>query len=278
MSTIITPEDPDWLIKLVQERYAFCNPDLAQAERIHHYEQDKRLSSKDTYFSQWEEWDFEWATFKDILADEQFERYEANLKTRIRSYEESLVQEDNGKLGEIAYNQSLLTNYEKILPDFFSPRSLLKLTGLFQEESKIAFLKAEYKRYLNEMKVRLLVEHFRFARTLMPNLLKITLLQHQFDYLWPDYFYFKHRMDEPTKATANYLKGKLYHIDDKVYHFIQEKFDELKSLNQENYKKYLGERPAVGSLTYGPSTPEDLREHQLMSLLLLDENKYGWRE
>ncbi|GAB3901144.1 hypothetical protein GCM10028803_25290 [Larkinella knui] len=281
MSFQTTPKEYSRLIKLVQGRYKALHAltlTRGQAECIYKYEADKNLESKDKDFLQWEEYDFEWATYKDILTSDQFEMYEADLKTRLRNYESALVEEDNRKFHEIEYNQSLLTILEeKILPDCLNQAAAVKLTGLFQETTKIDFLKAEYKRYLNATKKMLLVDHFRFARTCMPNLLKITLLQHKLDYIWPNYFQFNQWMDEPTRATATYLRQKLYYIQDKIYDHVKTKFAELTTLNEENYRRHWGDRNGP-QVTFGPSTPEDRRDHLLMSLLLLDKDQYGWQE
>ncbi|RAK00553.1 hypothetical protein LX87_02261 [Larkinella arboricola] len=225
------------LIKHVQQQYSWLKVNLEQAERIYRFEQDKNLPSNTHYFSEWEEWDFERASFQAILTSEQFAKYEERQKEVIRNAQISRVEEDKARQKEIAYHQRLLEIYDQILPDFFkNPRIN---NPIFFEATKIDFLKAEYRRYLTETKKALLVDHFRFCRTLMPRTLKISLLQHQLSCVWPDYFSFKRRMDEPTKATALYLEKKLSYIADETYEFVTKKMDELNSLNEENHREIM---------------------------------------
>ena len=268
-------KEKEWLVQLVQDRYHWLNLTLEQAERIYRFEQDKGLPSNTHYFSEWEEWDFERAAFQAILTSEQFEKYEGDQKEMIRNYQISRVEEDKEKLNEIEYTQKLLEIYDKFLPDFFAKPYLIN--PLFFEATKIDFLKAEYKRHLNESKKALLVSHFRFCRTLMPNTLQLSLLQHKLSHVWPDYTSFKHGMDEPTKATATYLEEKLSFVQEETYTFVTQKMNELNALNDENRRKLEAtfHSPVI---TYGPETPEELRKIRLMSVLLLDKDQYGWQD
>lgn len=263
------------LVRYVQDRYQWLNVTPQQAERIYQFEQDKGLPSDTHYFSEWEEWDFERATFQAILTNEQFETYEERQKEVIRTFELSRAEEDQAKAIEIEYHQTLLKIYNQILPDFLDKPFLIN--PVFFEATKVDYLKAEYKRYLDATKKALIVDHFRFCRTLMPNLLQLSLLQHKLSYVWPDYFSFRHRMDEPTKALATYLEKKLSFIKDETYDFMTQKMDELNALNKENYAKI--QTTFCGPvLTYGPEKPEEIRQLRLMSLLLLDKDQYGWQD
>ncbi|WP_265990214.1 hypothetical protein [Larkinella insperata] len=259
----------------MQQQYSWLNVTLEQAKWLHRFEQDKNLPSNSHFFSEWEEWDFERATFQAILTGEQFEKYEERQKEVIRNAQINRVEEDKTKLEEIAYHQTLLEFYDQILPEFFkNPRMM---NPLFFEDTKIEFLKAEYKRFLAERKKGLLVHHFRFYRTLMPNTLKLSLLHHKLNHVWPNYSLFKLGMDEPTKAIATYLEEKHSYVLEDIYEFVTQRMDKLNALNAENFAKF--EKTFHGPIAKaGPETPEELQKNQLMSVLLLDKDQYGWQD
>ncbi|GAB3326096.1 hypothetical protein GCM10027299_25070 [Larkinella ripae] len=269
------------LVTIVQDRYRNQYAlELAfdQAERVYAFEESKNAYSTTDYFSEWEERDYEWTAFKAILTEAQFKDYEGKRKAFLQATEAGLMEEDRAKNVEIAYNQELIRFYEnEFLPDFFKERFLLSLTHLPETKTKVDFLKAEYQRYLIENRKHLLVTHFRFARTFMPNALTISLLQLKLTHLWPDYYYFSRKLDEPARATAEHLKKRLAYLDERTYAFVQEKYEALQAFNELNYKKHFSERDGF-HFVIGEMPPEELRIHRLMCLLLLDKERYGWRE
>ncbi|MFC5407793.1 hypothetical protein ACFPMF_00625 [Larkinella bovis] len=274
-------EEHQWLIDIIKDRFQnMYGLELTdeQAERIHQFEDDKNVYSATDFFSEWEEWDFEWASFKDILTEQQFETYEEKRKGFIQQMETGLKEADRARAVEIDYHQELIGYYEnEFLPDFFNDRFLQPLAILPETKTKVDFLKAEYRRYLIEYRKHVLVGHFRYARTFRPNLLRISLLQLKLNHLWPDYFYFKRKMDESTKAVAEYLEKKVDYLDDRTYEFVRKKFDALTVFNQKNEANYFSDWTGF-RFTIGEMPPEELRICRLMGLVLLDKARYDWRE
>lgn len=270
----MTPEEYQWYINLVRDRYQYLNLTYEQAEKVYKYEQDKDTYSEKHFFSVWEEWDYELTTFREILNDDQFKNYETFLKENIQRYEQSLIEQDNEKANKIAYHEELINFYEThFLPDFFKD-PFLHFGWLSTDRAKIEYLRTEYKRFLNDTKKGILTSHFRHNRTFKTNELKASLLRHRLSYILPDYTSFKHQMDEPTKAVAHYLNTKLRYLPDTTEELLTRKFKELKQFNDTNFKKYYGEIRGW-HVIMGQLTDEEEKEHRTMTLLLLDKEKYG---
>lgn len=270
----MTSEEYQWYVNLVRDRYQYLNLTYEQAEKVYKYEQDKDTYSDKHYFSAWEEWDYEFMTFEEILNDEQFKNYETFLKENIQRYEQSLIEQDNEKTNEISYHEELINFYEtRFLPDFFKD-PFLRFGLLSNDKAKIVYIRTEYKRFLNNTKKEILTSHFRHNRTFKPNGLKASLLRHKLLYVLPDYTYFKHQMDEPTKAVAHFLKAKLRYLPDTIEELLTRKFNELRDFNDANFKKYYSDTRGW-HVVVGQPTDEEEKEHRSMILLLLDEEKYG---
>jgi hypothetical protein len=273
-----TNEIDEWQLKALQTRFK-ATYDLVltvdQAKKVYKYEQDKNTYSEKNFFSVWEEWDYELSTFKEILNDEQFKNYETFLKENVQRYEQSLVELDNERINEIAYNEELINFYEtQFLPDFFKDPFLLTFGWLSADKAKIEYLRTEYKNFLNDTKKAILTNHFRHHRTFKPKELKLSLLQHTLSYIYPDYTSFKHQMDKPTLTVAHYLKTKFQYLPDTLDELLTRKYNELKELNDANFKKHYGEIRGW-HVVVGQLTPEEEQEHRAMTLLLLDNEKYG---
>ena len=149
----MTPEEYQWNINLVKDRYHALDLTIEQAELFYRHEQEKDNYSRKHYFSAWEEWDYEAYTFRQILTGEQFKVYDENLAENIRRYEQNLIELDNEKSNEIVYHQKMLEYYEKeFLPELLKDSFIFIFPALVTEKTKIEFLKSEYKVFLNDKK------------------------------------------------------------------------------------------------------------------------------
>jgi hypothetical protein len=145
---------------------------------------------------------------------------------------------------------------------------------LSADKAKIDFLKSEYRKFLADTKVEILANHFRNYRTYKPIELEVSLQKHQLSHLWPDYKAFKLGMDEPTKATAEYLRLKTQYFKEQFDDILNDKFEVLKRFNQQQFEKYFPE-PVQGWHVIGKQiSQEEEKDNRVMSLLLLDRNKY----
>lgn len=269
----MTPGENDWLINLVKARHQGLNLTFEQAKQIYQFEQDRDSYSEKYYFSAWEEWDYELSTFRQILTADQLKTYKENNEESIKRYEQSLIDQDHRNTNEIEYVWQMLSYYEnEFLPELFKDPFVLTYPILWAR-AKIEFLKAEYRIFLNERKKSILAEHFRNNRTFKPNELQVALLRHKILYLWPAYGFFKFSADDATKAVINYVKTKIK-FPDKTEELLMKKLVELKAFNEANFKKYH-EESRGWHVVIGHSTEEEEKEERIMSLLLLDKEKYG---
>jgi hypothetical protein len=272
----MTTEEYQWHIKIVKGRYEYLDLSFEQAEKVFKYEQDRDTYSDSHYFSVWEEFDYEYSAFREILGEEQFILYGIAQKESIKRLEQDLIEHDNSLAKEISYHTELHVFYEtKFLPDFFRDPLLIHLRPISGDYPKLVYVKAEYKKFLNDSKKKILVNHFRFNRIFKPNELKLSLMQHKLYCMFPDYALFKAHADEPTKAILDYLVVRFRNIPERTSAFLSGKFKELREFNDACFKKHFGEVSGWHTELRRPTNEEE-REDQSMRLMLLDKDRYGF--
>jgi hypothetical protein len=269
----MSSEENQWDIEVIKRRFQ-NEYEIAisfdQAELI--YNQENQVGSIKNYFSVWEAADFELSYVKEILDSSQLKRFSDLEKEAITRFEGELVKQDKDIITQLNVARDISTYYnEKLLPSLFADYNLF-FYGDF-ERPKINYLKAEYKKLLENRKKEIYLGHFKNSRTFQPNLLKLSLLNHELKSLFPDYYLFEEQMDEPTKLIKNYLIEKLkfysYSIDEKLKAIVQE----LRDFRVEASKKYLGE--VRGWHSEYTSSEEQEKEYRLMCMVLLDKDKQG---
>lgn len=271
----MTPEEYQWYINLVKDRHHALDLTFEQAEKICKYEQDRDTYSDKHYFTPWEECDYEFTVFREILGKDQIVVYEKFLAENTKRYEQGLIEEDSKKRNEILYHQELLDYYENILlPDLFK-NPFIGFGWLLSDREKIEYLKSEYRRFLNDTKKEILINHFRNYRTFKPNELKLSLLRHKLICVLPDYRHFRSQMDNPTKAVCEYLVPKIKYLPDETEQLLTTKFKELKDFVEKNIEKYYDKSIGGWHVEMKPPTEDEERENRSMMLLLMDKEKYG---
>jgi hypothetical protein len=270
----MTPEESkidDWEFEAIQKRYHSTHGlklTIEQAKIIYEYEQLKDTPSDTHLFSIWDEFDFEFATFQNILTPEQFAAYQTRHQERIRLNKQQLAQQDQEYTKQLDAAIDLLQYYQsRLLPDLQRQgRNIWQaFTG---EREKVEYLKAEYKKYLDRRKKLILVEHFRYSKTLQPKLLQLSLLNHKLSCLLPDYFSFRANMETPTAVIADYLEIKLKEGASMIVEGLKETLQALQEFRKENTAKHIGE-------IKGWHVSIAAEEDNLMFLLLVDPKKYG---
>jgi hypothetical protein len=268
------PEEYSSEVEYVKDRYHTLKLTIEQAEKVYQFESDKDTPSDKHYFSVWEEWDYQLTAFREILNDEQFRKYEELIEENAKDYERSLIKEDSEKASDISYHQELLEFYEnQFLPDLLN--SPLIDFSWWNDKSKIEYLKGEYRRFLNDSKKEILTTHFRNCRTFKPNELKLSLLRHKLSCVLPDYEHFKHHMDQPTRAVADYIKTKTEYLPRELEHLLIKKYEALKEFNDKKVKQYFADLPNAWHVVIA-STDAERNEYRSMGLVLLDKEKYGF--
>jgi hypothetical protein len=268
-------QEYEWSIKMVRERYQQYHLSFEQAERVFRYEEERDNVYAGRYsFSAWEEWDYEMSVFREILAPDQLSKYEEVRLEELRQVEQYMTEQDAGKLNDVRYAQERLDYYaNSFLPDFQSP-AFWQVPILLTERNKVDFIKHEYKVFVHRTKRQILMEHFRQHRLLMPNLLKYSLLWQEVDYLWPNYHAFRAEMDEPTRAVDAFLRAKVLAYEDKAS-FLEVKLEELRVSNFNRFEKYYKDGSGGWHVLPAKKSREEAKQDGLMTLLLLDRDKYG---
>jgi hypothetical protein len=263
-----------WHIGTIQNRYHFLNLDFQQAEKIYSYELMK--DSFNGSLSPWEAWDYETTVFTDILSEQQlieYKRYNGNI---VAQYKEDLVDADQWKLAEIEGLEERKQFYvNTFLPPLFKDFESIFSGRLIDNQSKIAFLKDEYAKFLAKSRGEAIAEHFRFNRTFMPNGLKTIILDHRLRCIMPAYLSFKRQMDPPTKKTGNFLMQQLDTLSDETENLLTSKLNELHEFSLAQVTKRYNESN-LGSIWIAERTPAKEKENLVMSLLLFDEKKYDF--
>lgn len=259
-----------WEYETIQKRYNTSHGlklTTEQAKQVFNYEQQRDTPSRNHYFSLWEEFDFELAAFRGILTTEQFEIYKIRHRELIHLNEQLLIQQDDEYSHQLdAIHDELLYCKTQLLPALEKERVFV-FQACINEKEKVAYLKAEYKKFLYDNKKFILVNHFRHRKTYQPTLLKLSLSRHQLACLVPDYYSFRASMDAPTTAIADFLEDKLKKESDIIRHNLDSVLQTLKKFRQANAAKHLGD-------IRGWHTIDIEEEENLMFMLLLDTKMY----
>ncbi|WP_207429659.1 hypothetical protein [Pedobacter sp. SYSU D00535] len=274
----MTPEELDAIAGAIIDRYQAhysINLTLHQARLVHRFEVEENIFLNDNFPSDREKHDYEIEALSKILHLDQFEQYKAASLKNLRRAEEDKLEEDKAQIHQVRYHQEIFNFLNKeIHPSFFRNEMLLFSLTTSEYHSKVAYLKAEYSRFLNLAHKRSLINHFRYHGNLQPNTLEVLRLRNKIRHLEPDWGYFYHQMDTQTKAIADLLLSKL---------------DYLASLNQNFYSNIqrkiyefhvdLNARHFSGPSKFSHSRYQPAEEKSVSSwtptLLLIDKNKYG---
>jgi hypothetical protein len=264
-------EIDNWELELIQKRYQATHGlrlTIDQAKQIYEYEQLRDKPSDKHYFSIWEEFDFEYSTFQNILTFEQFEDYRTKHEELVRLTEQRVAQQDQEYVKQLDAAKDLLQYYQsKLLPDLEKQR-IIVWQAFINEREKVEYLKNEYKKHLETQKKAILVEHFRHSRTLQPQLLQLSLLNHKLTCLLPDFFSFRASMDAPTKAVADFLETKIKMRAATIIEGLSDTLQALKDFRKENTAKHLAK-------IRGWHVAIAAEDDNFVFLLLLDREKYG---
>jgi len=264
-------------IGFVQARYHQVNLSPQQAEKVLRYESMKGSDSRTHMFSAWEEWDFEYSVFKDILNDDQMLQYHRRMEEIREMHIESLVEQDNANriwADQMREKTDYLKN--KLIPSILSDILSFAKLSMGHDRSKIEYLKANYKSFLHDRRKQILVNHFRFNKTYAPIQLKSALLGHYASCLLPNYTAFESWADEPTRAVAEFFKTKLPHRAPEVIEFYLGKLRESKAFSEQLLDKYYRNIEWGAVWRPDPLPEEEENASWLMSMLLLDKNAYGF--
>lgn len=220
----MTPEDYKWTIRLVKDRHHQFKLTFEQAEKVYQFEKEKDLYSSEHYFSVWEEYDYMLDNYQKFLNEKQLKKFLAWHKDNVKRHEKFLIEGDKEQAKHIDYYNELLEFYEQhFFPNFFKEKFLAQTVLLSFEKAKVEFLKKEYKAFLDSQKIGIISSHYRHSRLYQPNTLKVALSRHKLYYIIPRFSFFKTKMDEPTKATADFLLNKFQPILEQHQDFLNKK-------------------------------------------------------
>ena len=195
-------------------------------------------------------------------------------KESIKGFEQSLIKQDQNYVNQLEVVEAQLAYYnEKFLPSIFNDYSLL-IPRSDSIRPKIAYLKAEYRNYLENRKKGMYVDHVRNSRSFQPNALKLALMNYQLACMFPAYNLFKGHMDEPTKAVKDFLVEKLWYYSSSIDEKLKAILKELQNFTAE----IMTNKPCEirGWHTTVHLSEKQEQEAQLMCLVLLDRDKYGY--
>ncbi|SEJ57897.1 hypothetical protein SAMN05216327_11336 [Dyadobacter sp. SG02] len=263
-------------IRFVQARYGQLNLNAQQAEVALQYEEMRDSRSDTHFFSAWEEWDFEYSVFREILSEEQMIEYQKRVAEQKEWHIENIINQDQANSISLDHIRETV-DYLKttLIPSILFDRSQMVLS-LVSDRSKVDYLKVNYRTFLHDRRKQILVDHFRYNSFYAPIQLKSTLLGHYASCLLPNYVAFEAWMDEPTRAVAEFLKTKLSRKHSEIREFHLGKLAESKAFSQQIKEKYSRHFEGWHVWEVDPLPEEQEKQNWLMSMLLLDGNAYGF--
>lgn len=269
----MTPEEYQWHVNLVKQRYGAYNLSYEQAEQVYRYEEDKSAHSEEHFFSAWEELDFELATFKEILQGEVLALFLSHHQARVQEMERQMREGDDGEwqMKNLKYASEISRYYKEVfIPSLWKNADARTFQRfMFMDEDKIIYLKAQYRKYLAARRKEILVSHYRHNKTLRPNELKQQLLHHSNAIVWPDYYKFYRKADVPTKSVGDFLYKHVTYRQERMNEFIKRSMEESKRFFNDLFKQYFGDARGWHVISSNLSEEEEIGNFR-MNLLLLD--------
>ncbi|SIN68629.1 hypothetical protein [Chitinophaga niabensis] len=269
-----TPDGNKWHLQMVQSRYHAYNLSFEQAEAVYRFEQerDAHALSWKHFFSQWEEWDFEMATFREILKEEQLALYLSNHEVEVKAYEKELIEQDNSEMQvkQLTYTARMLAYYkDELIPGLQKKEEVRRYVSIacMGEKNKLNYLQEELKKYLPGVRKEILINHFRQYKTFRPNELKHALLRHSINDVWPDYEKFYQSMDAPTRAIADFLESKVTGYFRDIKKLLEQSIKDRQHFADSLYKEFYSNEG--GWHVYRETTPEKELKTFCMSILLI---------
>lgn len=267
-----TSEEHKWHIGQVQERYPIYNLSFEQAEKVYQFEQERDAHSEKDFFSEWEQWDFELATFREILKGEQLALYLSNHEAEIKAHEQHLIKEDNSErqLKQLEYVNRIIDYFQhEFVPGLLKNETVRRVAFvMYMEGNKLTYLEKEYKKHCAGIKKQIHIKHFRHNRTFRPNELKQALLHHSINYIWPNYDQFYHSTDKATQAVGDFLYERISRYFKSEHAFLTQAIEENQRFMNALFKEFFGDMS--GWHAYIEPSREDELKSFCMSLLLLD--------
>jgi hypothetical protein len=271
----MNPSEYAWYKEMLGVNYRI--PDLTdqQIDKILLYEKEKAGFTSLRTFSIWEEADYERYVFQAFLTEDQLSVYTGTVAENIKFNEKAFIESDVKNVEFIRREEQRLNFYRnKFVPAVFSDHSILINIISQKEQTKINYLKDEYRRYLRKNKLDAIVYHFRHYRSLQPNQLKLTLILHEISSIWPDYKTFENHMDVPTKTVAYYLLDLIRTNPAWFNELLELQTNLLQGLQITNTDISVESIPGWHTAPK-ISSPEKERETMVMNFLLYDKEKYG---
>ncbi|MRG45218.1 hypothetical protein GFS24_08835 [Chitinophaga sp. SYP-B3965] len=265
-------EELKWMIGLVQGRYQQYNLSFEQAEKICRFEQERDAPSDKHFFSQWEQWDFELVTFREVLQGEQLALYLSDHEAEIKAYEQYLINEDNSErqLKQLQYvNRIIDLHQNEFVPGLLKQEQVrMAISYMRMEGNKLTYLKEEYKKHYTSVKKEIQISYFRQNRTFRPNELKQALLHHSLNYIWPNYASFYRGADKATQAVGDFLCERAMRYFKSEQAFLAQVAKGNQARMNTLYKEFFGEMSGW-HVHIEPSPEEELKSF-CMGLILLD--------
>jgi hypothetical protein len=270
------PHERELSLKVMRHRYPELGLSDEQAVKMLELEDSVNVSSFDVgrgleTFSVWEQQVYELDTARSFLTDEQLASYEKRQRTDAEEHEAHLKDQDTGEAKEVVLSEE----YAKWLKEDFLPTMRREMIHVpivfFMEKEKIAYLRAEYQRYLAVSRQNALVSHYRQFRGFAPNNLKIRLLREERLGLLPAYEQFILGADEAVKSVGAFLLDKYRSFAEQGEEFFLKKSEESKKQHADMRMKHIGERQVSGwHVSIKPKNDLDLAQHWLMSMMLMN--------
>ncbi len=255
----------------VLEKYDFLSFSDEQKSLVVKYEKLKSTSSFKNALSNWEEWNLEEIYFSDILDKFRWEMYLNKVSEDKAAFAEELKLGDNNLNASLLVAEELLWDLKKNIKEWFvesiDSHFLRNFVG---NEHRIAFLKEEYRRYIEEQREEILLNHMRWSRAYCPNELKIALLNNERNYVLPDYYSFKEKMSPDVKAVAEIVEKRFRGAQPDALDRILIYMEHLLGPSVEN--SYVNEELKADAYFVETRTS---RLDKLMSALLVDGEFYG---
>ena len=276
----IPDEEYQMHVKRIQHTYEALNLSNDQALKMYLYEEENSRRPIGCSLSFWEEQDAELDSYAKILNEAQLQLYLQHRDENIFRHERFLIDSDLSQKEYLDYHTDLTNFYrEQYIPDFFKEDIfIMRRVVISENETKLHYLKSEYKKFLDRSRAKIIMNHYRHSKLFEPITLQLALTRCNLLYIVPRFKFFQSEMDAPTKAVANYMVSTYQRFHEQHKVFFEQKAKALQSFIEQASAKHIKPKGGWHTTINLHETEEEIIAERIMQLLLADEMFYGLKE
>lgn len=270
--------DADYRIDILLDQYANLKLHREQAAKLADLERQWEELPKTDFLqhensiviSSWEELDYQYWMFQQVLDSAQLEAYDALHRQRMLDMKNDIAQRDAASLSDLEHHRNLVDHCRRhVLPQIRALELSTELE-LCDVLHHVDFLRTAYSRIVEKRRLQDIAGHLREYRNLAPNGLQIIMLQNDLQQLLPEFPVELFSLDAAAKAVQQAIIPRLAMLLTEHRPAIEDIVRDYSKFKGTSLRTHLGEPERGGwhVTLVNNQNSDDLWQDQLLGVLL----------